>query len=102
MIGRYQERDRLQALFSNSVVLSASYAKNDLGNVSGSRLAMGYAKNYLIPRAVIYADTKHADDPRIDLNRQVIREDKNDINYKETIRELANERLLCPDRGTMS
>ena len=30
--GRYQERDRLQALFSNSIVLSASYAKNDLGN----------------------------------------------------------------------
>jgi len=35
--GRYQERDRLQALFSNCVILTASYAKNDLGMDSGSR-----------------------------------------------------------------
>lgn len=102
MIGRYQERDRLQALFSNSVVLSASNAKNDLGNDSGSRLAMGYAKNYLIPRAVIYDDTKHADDPMFDLNRQVIQEDKNVIIYNETIGELAIERLLDPDRVSIS
>jgi DNA processing protein len=54
MSARYQERDRLQALFSNSIILSASYAKNDLGNDSGSRLAMGYAKDYSIPRVVIY------------------------------------------------
>lgn len=54
MSGRYQERDRLQALYSNSIVLTASYAINDIGNDSGSRLAMGYAKNYSIPRVVIY------------------------------------------------
>ena len=73
--GRYQERDRLQALFSDSIVLTASYAKNDVGNDSGSRLAMGYAKDYSIPRVVIYDGDNHASDPMFDLNRQIICED---------------------------
>lgn len=77
--GRYQERDRLQALFSNSIVLSASYAKNDLGNDSGSRLAMGYALNYSIPRAVIYDSENNLNNPKYDLNRQIIEEDPNAI-----------------------
>ena len=71
---RYQERDRLQALFSDSIVLSASYAKNDVGNDSGSRLAMGYAKDYSIPRVVIYDQDKHLNNPMYDLNRQIILE----------------------------
>lgn len=73
--GRYQERDRLQALYSNSIVLSASYAKNDVGNDSGSRLAMGYANNYSIPRVVIYDRESDVNNPRYDLNRQIIGED---------------------------
>lgn len=77
--GRYQERDRLQALFSNSIVLSASYAKNDLGNDSGSRLAMGYALNYSIPRAVIYDSENNLHNSKYDLNRQIIEEDPNTI-----------------------
>ncbi len=74
MNGRYQERDRLQALFSNAVVLSASYAKNDLGNDSGSRLAMGYAQDYGLVRAVLYDPAKNADNPKYDLNRQIMAE----------------------------
>jgi DNA processing protein len=54
--------------------LSASYAKNDLGNDSGSRLAMGYAKDYSIPRVVIYDQDKHLNNPMFDLNRQIILE----------------------------
>lgn len=77
MIGRYQERDRLQALYSNSIVLAASYAKNDIGNDSGSRLAMGYAKDYSIPRVVIYDKGKDFDNPKYDLNRQILDEDSN-------------------------
>lgn len=73
--GRYQERDRLQALYSNSIVLSASYAKNDVGNDSGSRLAMGYANNYSTPRVVIYDRESDVNNPRYDLNRQIIGED---------------------------
>jgi len=75
LIGRYQERDRLQALYSNSIVLTASYAKNDIGNDSGSRLAMGYARDYAIPRVVIYDEEKDSNDPKFDLNRQIIGED---------------------------
>jgi len=74
--GRYQERDRLQALFSDGVVLSASYSKNNQGNDSGSRLAMGYALNYSIPRAVIYDPVTDTNNPKYDLNRQLIKEDK--------------------------
>lgn len=81
--GRYQERDRLQALFSNSIVLSASYAKNDIGNDSGSRLAMGYAKDYSIPRAVIYDQDQHLSNPMFDLNRQIIQEDPNVVVFNE-------------------
>lgn len=73
--GRYQERDRLQALYCNSIVLTASYAKNDIGNDSGSRLAMGYAKDYSIPRVVMYDEENNFDDPKYDLNRQIISED---------------------------
>jgi len=73
---RYQERDRLQALFSDCIILSASYAKNDRGNDSGSRLAMEYALNYAIPRAVIYDNNKNSGSPKYGLNRQLIREQK--------------------------
>ncbi|MDR2186612.1 MAG: DNA-protecting protein DprA [Azonexus sp.] len=81
--GRYQERDRLQALFSNSIVLSASYAKNDIGNDSGSRLAMSYAKDYSIPRAVIYDQEQHLSNPMFDLNRQIIREGPDVVIFNE-------------------
>ncbi|MCO6450523.1 MAG: DNA-processing protein DprA [Caldilineales bacterium] len=73
--GRYQERDRLQAFYSNSIVLIASFAKNDIGNDSGSRLAMGYARDYSIPRVVIYDEEKDSNNPKYDLNRQIIGED---------------------------
>ena len=72
--GRYQERDRLQALFSNCVILTASYAKNDLGLDSGSRLAMEYASKYSISRAVMYDPKRDIENSKFDLNRQLIRE----------------------------
>lgn len=74
MISRYIERDRLQALFSDGIVLSASYTKNNLGNDSGSRHAMQYAKNYGIPRAVIYDETQDCNDPQYALNKQILAE----------------------------
>ncbi len=70
--GRYQDRDRLQALFSDCVVLAASYAKNDLGNDSGARLAMEYAASYSIPRSVLYDRATDAANPKYELNRQLI------------------------------
>ncbi|WP_321317683.1 DNA-processing protein DprA [Labilibaculum sp.] len=76
---RYQERDRLQALFSDSIILSASYSKNNQGKDSGSRLAMGYAFNYSIQRAVIYNPEIDFNNPKYDLNRQCIKEEKDII-----------------------
>ncbi len=72
--GRYVERDRLQALYSDMVILTASYAKNNLGNDSGSRHAMGKAKEYGLYRGVIYNAERNANNPKYDLNRQVMNE----------------------------
>lgn len=100
---RYKERDRLQALFCDAIILAASYAQNSAqlhpslhGQKldSGARLAMGYAKEYGIKRAVIYHEEKHASNPMYDLNRQILKEDSNkaividSINMVETIHKL--------------
>lgn len=97
--GRYQERDRLQALFSDSIILSASYAKNDLGNDSGSRLAMEYALNYSIPRVVIYDQENNLNNPKYDLSRQLIREQKditiiNRKNLSEMVKKIISNKPL--------
>lgn len=69
--GRYIRRDRLQALFSDLIVLAASYSENSLGNDSGSRHAMFAAEKYGIQRAGL-PDRSQADgNPKYDLNRQL-------------------------------
>lgn len=82
LFSRYQERDRLQALFSDCVLLSASYAKNSDGLDSGARIAMEYAYNYGIQRAVIEYSNKY--NPKYELNNQIMNNDKYvlKINYK--------------------
>ena len=94
--GRYQERDRLQALFSDCVILSASYAKNNLGNDSGSRHAMNYALSYSIVRAITYDSELNAGNPKYDLNRQLIREDNSVIviagdNMQEALKKILSK-----------
>lgn len=81
---RYKERDRLQALFCDTIVLAASYAQNSaerwnmLGQKldSGARLAMGFAKEYGIPRAVMYDESIDEKNPMFDLNRDLIKEQR--------------------------
>jgi DNA processing protein len=83
---RYKERDRLQALFCDAIILAASYAKNSAERWkmfgqkldSGARLAMGYAKDYNIPRAVMYDKEVDEGNPMFDLNRDLVNE-QNDI-----------------------
>lgn len=75
LTARYDERDRLQALFSDVVILAASYAKNNLGNDSGARLAMDYAAKYGIVRAVQYNSLSDVNNPKYELNRQLIAQD---------------------------
>lgn len=93
MINRFIVRDRLQALFSDAVLLAASYAQNNMGNDCGSRHAMVKAKDYGIKRAVIYNENKHKHIPMYDLNRQILQEDKtvfriDSTNMNETICQL--------------
>lgn len=85
---RYKERDRLQALYCDAIVLAASYAKDSSYKWpslsgqkldSGARLAMAYAKDYGIKRAVIYNNTKHEKEPMYDLNREILAQDGNVI-----------------------
>lgn len=81
---RYKERDRLQALFCDTIVLAASYAQNSAERWkmfgqkldSGARLAMGFAKDYNIPRAVMYDQITDDSNPMFDLNRDLIKEQK--------------------------
>lgn len=96
LIQRYIDRDRLQALFSDMVLLAASYSptskepvsdnnkqepnsdKNKIKLDSGSRHAMKKAGEYGIKRAVIYNE-ENKNNPKYDLNRELIKEDKNII-----------------------
>ena len=71
-IGRYAERDRLQAMFAEAVVLAASYSQKDYGRDSGSRFAMGKALEYGVPRYVIYDSTRDNENPMFNLSREAI------------------------------
>lgn len=102
MVSRFVVRDRLQALFSDAVLLAASYAQNSLGNDCGSRHAMGKAKEYGIKRAVIYNELKHKDNPMYDLNRQILKEDKSVIKIDSTNLKEMVERLTCQNKATGS
>ena len=95
---RYQQRDRLQALFCDTIILAASYAQNSADRWklfgqkldSGARLAMGYAKKYGIPRAVMYDSDIDAENPMFDLNRDLMNEEKtitiiSQNNFEESI-----------------
>ena len=102
---RYKERDRLQALFCDTITLAASYAQNSAERWkmfgqkldSGARLAMGFAKDYNIPRAVMYDQIIDESNPMFDLNRDLIKEQK-DItiltkeNYIETVEKIMNNK----------
>jgi DNA processing protein len=107
LTSRYHERDRLQALFCDAIVLAASYAQNsaERWNLfgqkldSGARLAMGYAKEYSIHRAVMYEENSDENNPMFDLNRDLIKEQK-DItiltqeNYIETVEKIMNKKPI--------
>jgi DNA processing protein len=84
---RYKERDRLQALFCDTIVLAASYAQNSSERKqneflrgrkldSGARLAMNFAKEYDIPRAVMYDENVDESNPMFDLNRDLINDER--------------------------
>lgn len=82
---RYVERDRLQALYCDIIILAASYAQDSANRWkelsgqkldSGARLAMGFAKDYGIERFVMYDDKTDNINPMFDLNRDLMMNDK--------------------------
>lgn len=90
LASRYVERDRLQAAFSDMVVLTASYTQEDTKKDkkcdSGSRHAMEKAKKYNIKRAVIYDEVfEKYKDNECHLNRMFIDEYCRHNNIKEAI-----------------
>ena len=84
---RYVERDRLQALYCDTIILISSYSKesskkwNIAGEKldSGARHAMEYAKKYGIPRAVMYNKKTDENNPKFDLNRELLGEENSDV-----------------------
>lgn len=97
---RYKDRDRLQALFCDTIILAASYAQDTAERWklfgqkldSGARLAMGFAKDYNIPRAVMYDQKLDVDNPMFDLNRQLISEKRNiTILTQKSLEEIINK-----------
>ncbi|AQX00107.1 DNA-processing protein DprA [Elizabethkingia anophelis] len=97
---RYKERDRLQALFCDTIILAASYAPDSAERWkifgqkldSGARLAMGFAKDYNIPQAVMYDQTMDLNNPMFDLNRQLIDKQKDIVVLtQKTLEEMINK-----------
>lgn len=111
---RYKERDRLQALFCETIVLAASYAQDSAERWklfgqkldSGARLAMGFAKEYNIPRAVMYDKELDTTNPMFDLNRDLIKEQK-DItvieqnNIPDTVKKIMNKSSIATNRNAI-
>lgn len=93
MRGRYQRRDRLQAIFSDAIILTASYDINNEGNDSGSRLAMEYARQYHIPRYVMYNEITDHSNPQFALNRRILHEGESIILTQCKISQLAQKQV---------
>ena len=94
-IGRYAERDRLQAMFAAAVVLAASYSQKDYGKDSGSRFAMGKAIEYSVPRYVIYDSTRDSENPMFNLSREAI------VAGAKTIRPGDDIKIASPNEGRL-
>lgn len=101
MISRFVVRDRLQALFSDAILLAASYAPNKWGNDCGARHAMEKAKAYGIKRGVIYNESKHRNIAMYDLNRQILAEDRSVIRIDSTNMSEAVLRLVTMSNEQM-
>lgn len=71
-IGRFIARDRLQAMFAGSILLTASHLPGE--GDSGSRHALDKAKDYGARRFVLYDPATDENDPLFALNRKCLTE----------------------------
>lgn len=79
-VKRFIERDRLQALYSKTVILIASYRKNE--GDSGSRHAFEKAKEYGKKRLVMYRETD-ANELIFGLNKDYVIQGEKIVSQKE-------------------
>ncbi|WP_294592081.1 DNA-processing protein DprA [uncultured Rikenella sp.] len=113
--GQYIERDRLQALFCNTIVLAASYASNSaekhpklrgLKLDSGARHAMNKAVEYKIPRAVMYDKDSDESNPMFDLNREIKGSSDNPTiinhdNLIQSVRKIMTRKILTIEQTSL-
>lgn len=78
-IGRYIERDRLQAMFSKAIILIASYRKGE--GDSGSRHAMESARTYGIERYAMFNEEKDIYAKQFGLNKDLIKSKDDCVNF---------------------
>ena len=87
-IKRFTDRDRLQAMFSKTVIMIASYRKGE--GDSGSHYAMDAAKKYGIDRFVMYNKEIDENNIRFGLNKDFVNSDsKIQILSQKKIEEIA-------------
>lgn len=97
-VGRFIERDRLQAMFAKAIILISSYQKTDFLDEngkkfdSGSRHALEYAKQYGIKRYVMFNKETDIENPQFELNKDLLN-DNCDIFTLKSIKEI-NELFL--------
>jgi DNA processing protein len=72
IIKRYVDRDRLQAMFSSTIILISSYKKGD--GDSGSKYAFFAAKRYKLNRYVMYNEQSDNDSLQFGLNKEFLSE----------------------------
>ena len=94
-LSRYVERDRLQAMFAQSIVLAASYAQRDFGCDSGSRHAMGKARAYGVTRYVVYDKNRDAQNPMFNLSRDEIASGAQIIDPKGDVNLILPQAKVC-------
>ena len=70
-IKRFIDRDRLQAMFSSAVILTASNIKGK--GDSGSRYAMDKAFEYNRKRLAMYNEKTDSDNPLFEMNKEYIK-----------------------------
>lgn len=96
-ISRFIERDRLQAMFTKAIVLTASYRKGE--GDSGSRHAMEAARKYEIERYVMYNPNTDKGNIQFGLNSDLLNSTDNKVKIIHTssierITLLQNEDLI--------
>lgn len=102
-VGRYVERDRLQAYFSKAIILTASYCDGKSGvnypddgkkRDCGSRHAMNISSDIMHTRYVMYNEKTDSQNEMFDLNRELLKEKDVKAITREELKKLSESQIL--------